>query len=268
MHRRNLNDLTQADRKDLSKLIQDYVTPAVVQDHVQNGHLIPANFLSWHRNYLMGLENYLQAKGHTKFVPLPAWDPSTQIPEEFNVPNRGPDRLEELNPNVSFENIVANLDNFENEEELMDAIEGRHDDVHNRIRGVMQTLRSPLAPIFWCWHSFVDDIWWEWQRRQLTVPDCIGLTLSRARRLITGMGLAVGSITTQSHSHLSFEQIRRPLNPFRTTLDSPFEIPFPMSPQLPDNLLRHRHVIVDQFPEPGDHIRRGDVINLVLGKLP
>lgn len=132
MHRASLNDLSPQERAELSQLIQQYATPTIVGQHVNAPpeiHMDGSIFLSFHRNYLAGLESYLVGQGHPEWSPLPAWDPATRIPDEFNPPNQGPNRLVDLNPNVSFspEFDPENLGNFETDEDLgMDQPGARH----------------------------------------------------------------------------------------------------------------------------------------------
>lgn len=176
MHRPNLNSLPGAERRRLAQAIQQYATPAIVNEHweavISGVHNNPSSFLSFHRNYIGQLENYLQAQGHTQWTPLPAWNPAEPIPPEFNVPDNGPDRLRNLNPGISFSpQFDANLGNYTTDEELGIALRPVHDTVHRTVGGVMNNLRrAPEAPIFWPWHAFIDDIWWDWQRISVIVP--------------------------------------------------------------------------------------------------
>ncbi len=196
MHRPNLNNLPPSERILLAGLIQQYATPGIINMHsnaVSSGvHNDPVGFLSFHRNYIAGLDTFLVEQGYAQWVPLPAWDPAEPIPEEFNIPNSGPERLLNLNPNVSFspEFDQENLTNFATVEELGMALMTRHNLVHARIGGVMNNLRrAPIAPIFWVFHSFVDDIWWEWQRLTVVVPSVIGLNLADATDILSTFGL-------------------------------------------------------------------------------
>lgn len=198
MNRLNINSFSADQRATLSGLIQQYTTPSIVEEHanaISSGvHSDPAMFLSFHRSYIGGLESFLSEQGYPQWVPLPAWDPAEPIPEEFNIPNTGPDQLQNLNPNVSFspEFDKENLVNFATVEELGSALMQRHNLVHQRIGGVMNNQqRAPEAPIFWPFHSFIDDIWWEWQRITVTVPSCIGLSLGQAQKLLGHCGLRV-----------------------------------------------------------------------------
>ncbi|WP_066633095.1 tyrosinase family protein [Desulfolucanica intricata] len=198
MHRPNLNNLSPNERTLLANLIQLYTTPNIIDIHgnaVSSGiHSDPALFLSFHRNYIGGLETFLLQQGYPQWVPLPAWNPVEQIPQEFNIPNTGPERLQNLNPNVSFspEFDQENLINFATVEELGEALIPRHNLVHRRIGGVMNNMRrAPVAPIFWPFHSFIDDIWWDWQRITVVVPSCIGLSIVNATRLLDNCGLHI-----------------------------------------------------------------------------
>jgi hypothetical protein len=196
MRRPDLNNLPAADRTLLAELILQYATPDVVAVHwdaVQSGaHNDPAMFLSFHRNYIAGLETFLEEQGYPQFVPLPAWNPANPIPEEFNIPATGPDRLQNLDPQVSFspEFDRENLKNYETVEALGEAVMPVHNVVHQRVGGVMNSARrAPEAPIFWSFHSFVDDIWWEWQRTTVAVPSCVGMHPEKAGKIIGHCGL-------------------------------------------------------------------------------
>ncbi|MHB8918038.1 MAG: tyrosinase family protein [Desulfocucumaceae bacterium] len=196
MSRSNLSSLSENERSTLASLILQYVTPEIVEEHrnaaLSGAHSDPVLFLSFHRRYIGGLEGFLQEQGYPQWVPLPAWNPAEPIPEEFNIPNAGPGQLENLNPNVSFSPQFdpENLINYETVEELGAAILPLHNLVHRRIGGVMNDMfRAPEAPIFWPFHSFIDDIWWNWQRITVVVPSCIGLNIDEAQRKLNYFGL-------------------------------------------------------------------------------
>lgn len=38
-----------------------------------------------------------------------------------------------------------------------------HSKIHTAMGGVMGTFRSPIVPVFWLYHAFVDDIWKTWE---------------------------------------------------------------------------------------------------------
>lgn len=180
MNRANPRHLLADERTVLADLIQLHTTPEVIRLHreaVMSGiHNNPVGFLSFHRSYISVLESFLSGRGYQQWVPLPAWEPSEPIPAEFHIPDEGMDALQNTNPQVSFspEFDTENLVNFETAEELGLALMERHNTVHARVGGVMNNLqRAPEAPIFWPFHSFIDDIWWEWQRITVAVPSCI-----------------------------------------------------------------------------------------------
>ncbi|KJS11391.1 MAG: hypothetical protein VR67_13920 [Peptococcaceae bacterium BRH_c8a] len=170
MSRPNLNNLTVGDRRLLASLIQQYATPEIIDLHwnaAQAGaHRDPVMFLTFHREFIGGLEVFLLGQSFPMAAPLPAWNPAESIPGEFNIPNFGPRRLRNLNPNVSFspDFDLENLNNFRTVAELGEALMTRHNLVHQRIGGIMNDMRmAPLAPIFWPFHSFIDDIYANWQ---------------------------------------------------------------------------------------------------------
>lgn len=171
MHRTNLYNLSPTDRRVLVELILEYSTPSVVNEHwdavLAGAHNDPAGFLRFHRTYLEGLERYLEEQGFPQWSPLPKWNPAEPIPEEFAIPATGPNRLRNLNPQVSFfpQFDTPNLVNYFTEANLGAALMPIHNRVHTRVGGIMNNIRrAPEVPIFWPFHAFIDDIWWEWQR--------------------------------------------------------------------------------------------------------
>lgn len=171
MRRPNIYDFSSRERALLADLILEYTTPEIIDRHwnavLSGAHDDPVGFLSFHRSYILGLEEFLIRRGYGQWAPLPAWNPAEPIPLEFNIPSTGPGRLLNLNPGVSFAEFFepAYLLGFPTEAELGEALIPRHNLVHSRIGGIMNNLRlAPAAPIFWLFHSFIDDIWWEWQR--------------------------------------------------------------------------------------------------------
>lgn len=170
-HRRNLNSLTSAERTQLVSLMLQYITDTVVADHMNIVHSGEQIFIG-HRRYVEGMENFLRNNGGGQFVPLPLWNPENPIPPEFNVvkaQDNGSQRpaLRNLNPGMSLPQQFRTpaVCNFTTGGELGDAINGWHGQVHNAVGGTMaDIMTSPAAPIFWCWHAFVDHIYWDWQQ--------------------------------------------------------------------------------------------------------
>jgi hypothetical protein len=200
-HRADLNSLSGAQRTQLVNLMLNYLTDAVVADHVNIIHS-GLEIFTGHRAYILGMENYLTANGGGAFVPLPFWNSASQIPAEFNiVKNQGPSRppLGNLNPNIpkppEFE--YPAVCDYDDPAQLGNDINGWHGSVHCAIGGTMCSLSiASAAPIFWCWHAFVDHIYWDWQRCTVPCPDVTGSYVEIAKRKIRAAGLTVGSITS------------------------------------------------------------------------
>lgn len=160
-------------------------------------------FLTWHRDYIRDMEEWLLTKnGGPKFVPLPKWNPSNVIPVPFfnttTVPtfcansNRNISSL--ATPTTSFPSLirddltifsfsdfsrfsnVSNLcaytagsspfrpDNGTAIDNFAADLERQHDRVHVAIGGSMRSATvASGAAIFWLWHAFVDDIYYDYQ---------------------------------------------------------------------------------------------------------
>jgi len=161
MARRNINSFSAADRALLARLISQFATDAVVSMHrnmqgIHGGD--PMRFLGFHREYVRRLERWLVAQGFRRFVPLPEWNPTQCVPLEFR---RG---INNPCPRVSFAQFAGNnRANFASESDFGRQLEARHNIVHNRLGGAMaRVMTSPSVPIFWLWHAFVDDLWFEY----------------------------------------------------------------------------------------------------------
>jgi hypothetical protein len=165
-------DLTTLDapkRQRLVDLMLQYLTDEVVAAHLDIEHSGEEIFTG-HREYIEGMETFLADNGGEEFVPLPKWDPATPIPSEFNVvkdedPFTRPP-LGTLDPRMPLppEYRLPVLCDYESGAELGDAIDPWHGRVHLRIGGTMALFEvASAAPIFWCWHAFLDDVYWDWQ---------------------------------------------------------------------------------------------------------
>lgn len=170
-HRADLNGLSGADRQTLVNLMLQYITDAVVANHLHINHSGLDIFVG-HRQYIAGMEAFLAANGGGQFVPLPMWDPANPIPAEFNVVkprDNGTPRppIVNLNPNMQlpaefeFPAVCA----YPNADDLGNAINPWHGSVHIAIGGTMGNATiAPAAPSFWCWHAYLDHVYWDWQR--------------------------------------------------------------------------------------------------------
>jgi hypothetical protein len=169
-HRIDINMIDPGDRQTLVDLMLDYLTDAIVDQHMSILHS-GVDFFTGHRSYIGAMETWLAANGGAQFVPLPEWDPENSIPAEFNVVRAQDDgtpraALQNLNPGMPLpaEFAPGQLCGFTSADELANAINGWHGSVHGAIGGAMgDFMAAPAAPIFWCWHSFLDDVHYDWE---------------------------------------------------------------------------------------------------------
>jgi hypothetical protein len=160
--RRDVHALSAAERARVVAAMLEYITDDVVRAHEAIDHG-SSHFFHLHREFLAGMEAHLASRG----LSLPRWDPATTIPREFNVVKGRRPALESLSPNLP---VPANLradaiGRFRTEDALRDALVPWHNRVHVRIGGAMGRLdMAPAAPIFWCWHATIDDLYAAWQR--------------------------------------------------------------------------------------------------------
>lgn len=189
-----ITSFTVDERKELRTVILEWVVSSnIVQHHLSCGADCHGSnrFLGWHREHIEELESYILSKGLSKYIPLPKWDPTTCIPDEFfgadatvtgydPMECQCPSQCRQTNnapcPNTcatfsfsSFD-IVQSGDaicegDFYNEDQtelgFSNRLENQHDPVHRSIGGDMATFSSPGAAIFWIWHAYVDDIYEE-----------------------------------------------------------------------------------------------------------
>ena len=182
-HRVDLNSLSPADRTALVNLILSYLTDAIVATHRTITHQ-DIHIFTGHRTYIEGLEAYLSANGGGHFVPLPAWNPVNEVPVEFRVMKAKQDGSPWIpaNPNMpAVQNPNANAGrampaalafpavcSFANGDDLGNATNGWHGSVHGNVGGMFTEFNFASAvPLFWCWHAFVDEIYFDWQRCSL-----------------------------------------------------------------------------------------------------
>ncbi len=219
-HRTDLNALSAGERQVLVNLMLPYLTDAVVAQHVTIIHS-GVELFTGHRAYIADLETYLQASGGGAFVPLPMWDPANPIPLEFNVVKPQDDStprppLVNLNPNMPLqpEWDYPAVCEFESGDDLGNAINGWHGGVHVSIGGTMGSLAiASAAPIFWCWHAFVDHIYWNWQLCQVECPDLVGCTLPYAKLKLRQNGLCSGSVSYVPKYVVPPERVPQPQMP-------------------------------------------------------
>src|SRR5919197_5715004 len=178
-HRRDLNTLSPGERTSLVNLMLTYINDAVVWQHNPNNpnaivHHMGEHAFITHRNYIGDLESWLATHGGSRFVPLPMWNSANPIPPEFNVVKPQDDGtprppLQNLNPNLPKPanlNAPALCSLAANADILWDShVDNWHGLVHITVGGTMGDITiSPAAPIFFCWHSFIDEIYEDYLR--------------------------------------------------------------------------------------------------------
>ena len=214
--RPDLASFSSLSRDTLVDLMQQYITADIIEWHCDFRTLTSVNdlqihddfnFLPFHRAYMEGMEDFLILNGKPHFVPLPAWDPNTPTPLQFqlvdadcmltscniNVGNGDPAQYcdDNINWNPSIDRSdYLELNNLcvygydppsppsvpynDDEDELSRTLEAPyHNDVHINMDGNMFSFASPSSPIFWNWHAYLDDMWKDWECNcpQSTVAD-------------------------------------------------------------------------------------------------
>lgn len=134
-------------------------------------------FLLFHKQYIEKFDAFRISKG---FLRLSSWDPSTIIPGRLahEVPLMARGRRDTDNP-YSIDALCKTptwltfsggsfpaplygyraLWQFKSLDELGRAIDyGWHGKVHNTIGSDMMQYHSPIDPIFWPWHKWIDEI--------------------------------------------------------------------------------------------------------------
>lgn len=194
--------MSAGDRQTLVNLMLTYLTDDIVDDHMAIIHS-GVEIFTGHRAYIGAMESWLSANGGAAFVPLPFWNSTNPIPAEFNVVKAADDGT----PRAALVNLNPNIDkpaqfewpavcSYDDPAALGNAINGWHGGVHCTIGGTMcNIMLASAAPIFWCWHAFVDHVYWDWQRCTVVCPDTVGHTLPFARRQLRLAGLVLGTVT-------------------------------------------------------------------------
>jgi hypothetical protein len=223
------------------------------------------DFFKWHREYLKGLEVFLAKAPPFRAEPgpagcarivgglarlfgtqpgaeavldsgpleLPSWRPWEPVPLEFLVPPQERGFVHPPIPPVSEVEFAPwsseNVARWRDLNAMGFALSwGPHFRVHFTCGGEMAIIpRAPVAPLFWPWHAFIDEIYEDWLRRtrdragartasewpwsaeqpevrechehpeagrhyEPLVPWCYGHTLDGARELIRNAHLVVG----------------------------------------------------------------------------
>ncbi len=132
-------------------------------------------FLTFHQQFIAKFDAFRTAKG---LLPVTPWDPATPIPPALAHPHtltapRHSDDPSSVNPHCKTPSWATtaggtdpapiygytHLHQFQSLDELGRSIDsGWHAAVHNTIGGDMSRFHSPIDPIFWRWHGWVDNV--------------------------------------------------------------------------------------------------------------
>lgn len=153
------------------------------RQHTMSGPVGSQRFLSWHRAYLLRLEERLRQRDPAAFIPYWDWTQNRGIPDwmtDFTPTVRLPDGTDlEVTRNPGGDAEINTLPEKSAIDQLMEhstyldftlALEGArpfgaHNQVHVWIGGVMNTMASPADPIFFLHHAQVDRLWSLWQAK-------------------------------------------------------------------------------------------------------
>jgi hypothetical protein len=136
-------------------------------------------FLLFHKQFVDKFDVFRQTKG---LIPVSAWDPTTPIPASLSHDHvlmmaRDTDNPYAVNPHCKTPTWATSaggadhdpihgytkLAQFQSLDELGRSIDsGWHGTVHNTIGGDMSMFHSPIDPIFWRWHKWIDNIRASW----------------------------------------------------------------------------------------------------------
>jgi hypothetical protein len=172
-----------------SPRMMEHMTWHTAEENVFRTGKYGERFLSFHRKFVEKFDDFRRSKG---LLPVTAWDPATVIPpalahEHTLMAARDTDNPSAVNPlciTPSWATIAGgsdldplfgytNLLQFQSLDELGKAIDsGWHGVVHNTIGGDMMQYHSPIDPVFWRWHKWVDSVraHWELGRRRFVRP--------------------------------------------------------------------------------------------------
>lgn len=143
-------------------------------------------FLLFHKQYIDKFDVFRFSKG---LSPVSGWDPSTPIPNDLAHPHVLEAARVTSNPFASnpacktptWATITGGsdpapgygytkLDQFQSLDELGRAIDsGWHGTVHNTIGGDMKKFHSPIDPVFWRWHRWIDNVRVTWEATRHTL---------------------------------------------------------------------------------------------------
>ncbi|MEL6866126.1 MAG: tyrosinase family protein [Bacteroidota bacterium] len=190
----DIGTLSAAQRSTLAAAMIAYIDKAIIDEHACNTEFGnapgasgsihgPEMFLNWHREYIAEMEEAIQATllGMGLTV-LPRWNPANGINDVLDFLVVDGDCSISCGGGTCAAPIAANFPNGVNTafpavfdspltcgtwtdmEVFSDALNFNYHGVgHIAAGGVMSNFRSPSCPLFFLWHSMVDEVFWDYQ---------------------------------------------------------------------------------------------------------
>lgn len=143
--------------------------------HAWGAHTMPGhdgrNFLTWHREYLVKIENRLRIINPLVTIPYWNWiEDRTSIPaaltKSADLTRWGVTRGGGFNgASIATASDHANLMAINDFGTFSLTLERSpfHNRIHGLVGGTMSTSSSPADPLFWLHHSFIDKLFHDWQ---------------------------------------------------------------------------------------------------------
>jgi hypothetical protein len=153
--------------------------------HAEHAPHASAAFLPWHRAFLAGFEGIARGLTGAPDFALPYWDWTTgpRVPGvfferlSFGVRAVGRDASADrsfvgpavLRALLDVRDAALFLGQPDGGYGLLE--QGPHNYIHGFIGGTMGTLLSPLDPIFWSHHAFLDRVWTQWSAKPISTVE-------------------------------------------------------------------------------------------------
>jgi len=168
-------------------------------------------FLLFHKDFIDSFDAWRLTKG---LMPVTAWDPATPIPAYLSHDHTLMAARNTSDPAAADPACITPtwatmaggttpdplhgytmLSQFQSLDELGRSIDsGWHGRVHNTIGGDMSTFHSPIDPVFWRWHKWIDNVRGAWETARMIAH--IRLTASAVKTLFgitnDGPGVYIG----------------------------------------------------------------------------
>jgi len=176
---KDIRTLISASGNPFGRLVGIHANP-LHNMHSMAGELGVQRFLSWHRLYLLRLEEMMRRVNPRAFIPYWDWTTETNVPAWIasfrpsvtivTEDGRSVNELVRRNPPGPGESLPTTgeinsiLSNQSYRGFTSDLEDGPHNTVHRWVNGTMSSIPiAPADPLFWLHHAQVDRIWSIWQ---------------------------------------------------------------------------------------------------------